>query len=183
MNSSKSIAAALAISLCSLAASAQTSAEHEQHHPDGAVPATAPSAPVTAEQQMSTMDQQLQRMRDMSRKLAQAKTPQERQALLAEHHKTMQAGMQLMGQQQAMPMTGMGMGMGMMGGASNMPSAKPGGNRELPDSGASPMGPQMMMGMMQRHAMMEKRMEMMQAMMQMMMDRMPADANRAQEVK
>ncbi len=181
MYAAKPLAVALAISWISFSAFAQTAAEHEQHHPDGAAVATAPSAPVTAEQQLSAMDQQLQRMRDMSRQLAQAKTPQERQALLAEHHKTMQAGMQMMGQPQAMPMPGMGMGM--MGGASNMPGAKPADKRELPGSAASTMGPQMMTGMMQRHAMMEKRMEMMQAMMQMMMDRLPAEANRAETTK
>jgi len=81
-------------------------------------------------------------------KMAAARTPEERQALMAEHMKLMQEGMAMMG--------GMGPGMGM----GNMPGAKgkPGGA----------MSPQM------RQQMMEKRMDMMQSMMQMMMDRMQA---------
>lgn len=173
MNASKPLALAMLIGMAAFSATAQTAAEHAQHHPDGA---TAP-AQAAPEQQMSAMDKQLQLMRDMSRKLADAKTPQERQAVMAEHQKTMQDSMKMMGQMQGMPMGGMGMmsgpmmmgGTGMPGGSATPPSAAGSTAAPAPD-----MGPQMMGQMMQRHALMEKRMDMMQAMMQMMMDRMPA---------
>lgn len=173
MNASKPLALAMLIGMATFSASAQTAAEHAQHHPDGAA-APSQAAPATPEQQMSAMDKQLQLMRDMSRKLADAKTPQERQAVMAEHQKTMQDSMKMMGQMQGMPMGGMGMmsgpmmmgGTGMPGGSATPPSAA--GSTAAPAPG---MGPQMMGQMMQRHALMEKRMDMMQAMMQMWMDR------------
>lgn len=45
---------------------------------------------------MATMDRQMQAMQSMHEKMAAAKTPQERQALMAEHMKTMQDGMRMM---------------------------------------------------------------------------------------
>jgi hypothetical protein len=148
MKASKPLAAALALVIASFVASAQTAAEHAQHHPAAApLPSAAPAAP---EAQLSDMDRHLQHMREMSRKMAEARTPEERQTLMAEHRQVMRDGMKMMGQMQGKPMAGMGMmeGTGTQGG----------------------MGPQMM----QRHALMEKRMEMMQSMMQMMMDQMSA---------
>jgi len=86
-------------------------------------------------------------MQGMHEKMMNAKTPEERSKLMAEHMKAMQEGMAMMG--------GMsGAGMGDMKGMQEMPNM--GG-----DIGA-------------RQQMMEKRMEMMQTMMKMMMDRMPA---------
>lgn len=41
-------------------------------------------------------EQQMQRMDDMHRKMMTAKTPEERQALMAEHMKAMQGGMSMM---------------------------------------------------------------------------------------
>ena len=171
MHASKPLALAMFIGLGSFAASAQTAAEHAQHHPEGTAPAQA--VPATPEQQMSAMDKQLQLMRDMSRKLADVKTPQERQAVMAEHQKTMQDSMKLMGQVAGTPMGGMGMmgGQMMMGGSPTPPMGTASGTA----APAPGMGPQMMGQMMQRHAIMEKRMEMMQTMMQMLMDR---DANK-----
>ncbi len=168
MKTFQAMAVALAIGLSAVAASAQTAAEHAQHHPDGAAPAAVQAPAATPEQQLSAMDKQLQRMREMSRKMADAKTPQERQALMAEHHKTMQDSMKMMGQMQGMPPAGMGM-MGMMANGAGTPG-------KTATSPSPAMGQQMMGGMMQRHAMMEKRMEMMESMMQMMMERLPADA-------
>jgi hypothetical protein len=89
----------------------------------------------------------------MHDKMVNAKTPEERNALMAEHMKAMQGGMATMGM---MGGTGMG-GMGGMAGMGAMQGGKP-----MPGD------------MNQRQQMMEKRMEMMQSMMQMMMDRMPA---------
>lgn len=135
MNASKPLALAMLIGITAFSALAQTPAEHAQHHPDGAaVPVQA--APATPEQQMSAMDKQLQLMRDMSRKLADAKTPQERQAVMAEHQKTMQDSMKMMGQMQGIPMGGMGMmsgqmmmgGAGMPGGSTTPPSAPTSGH-------------------------------------------------------
>ena len=131
------------LSFAALGASAQTAADHAVHHPAGAASAAAP-----AQDRMANMDTHMKAMEAMHDKMAAARTPEERQALMAEHMKLMQEGMAMMG--------GMGPGMGM----GNMPGAKgkPGGA----------MSPQM------RQQMMEKRMDMMQSMMQMMMDRMQA---------
>ncbi len=97
-----------------------------------------------AKTDMGKMDAQMKKMREMHEKMAAAKTPEERNKLMAEHMKTMQDGMQMM--------SGMGgAGMGDMKGMPNMSG----------DMGA-------------HHQMMDKRMAMMESMMQMMMDRMPA---------
>ena len=83
----------------------------------------------------------------MHEKMVAAKTPEERQALMAEHMKLMQKGMSMMKD------------MGKKGGKSAMQDG------------------QGMSGMMaDREQMMEKRMDMMESMMQMMMDRMPSGA-------
>ena len=96
---------------------------------------------------MSKMDAQMKKMREMHEKMAAAKTPEERNKLMAEHMKTMQDGMQMMGGMSAMSgMSGMD-GMKSMGDMKDMPA---------------------------HHQMMDKRMAMMESMMQMMMDRMPA---------
>ncbi|MDV7395882.1 hypothetical protein RZS08_31110, partial [Arthrospira platensis SPKY1] len=117
MNASTPMAAALVLAIASFSAMAQTAAEHEQHHPGAAAPAAAAS-PVNPEQQASAMDRHLQAMRDMNRRMAEAKTPQERQALMAEHRQVMQDSMKMMGQMQVMPKAGMGAmgGSGMQGG-------------------------------------------------------------------
>ena len=97
--------------------------------------------------QMAKMDAQMKTMQGMHEKMMNAKTPEERSKLMAEHMKAMQEGMAMMG--------GMsGAGMGDMKGMQGMPNMSG-------DIGA-------------RQQMMEKRMEMMQTMMKMMMDRMPA---------
>ena len=91
------------IGLCVAAASvgvlAQGSDGHKDHHP---AETTAPTAPAPAVAQPSQgmnpamMAAMEQRMRAMHEKMAAAKTPQERQALMAEHMKTMQDGMRMM---------------------------------------------------------------------------------------
>jgi hypothetical protein len=104
---------------------------------------------------MAQMDAHMQAMRSMHDRIVGARTPEQRQALMAEHLRLMQDGMAMMGGMGP----GAGLGMGMMSGdkgAGSMP--------------AGPMTPEM------RQQMLEKRMEMMQSMMQMMMDRMPAPA-------
>jgi hypothetical protein len=83
-------------------------------------------------------------MREMHEKMRSAKTPQERDALMADHMTAMHDGM------------GMMKGMGGMGGMVGMGDAKG-----------------MPADMSRRQQMMEHRMEMMQMMMEMMMDRLP----------
>lgn len=53
---------------------------------------------------MATMDAQTQAMRGMHEKMMAARTPEERNALMAEHMKTMQDGMTMMN---GMPAEGM----------------------------------------------------------------------------
>lgn len=108
---------------------------------------------------MAMMDAHMAKMREMHEKMTRAAgTPQERQALMAEHMKLMHEGMAMMG----------GMGPGGIGGMGM------GGMRGMAPAGAASAP----MDMATRHQMMEKRMEMMQSMMQMMMDRMGPPAAR-----
>lgn len=58
-------------------------------------------------------DHQMMKMREMHQKMMAAKTPEERQALMAEHMQAMQGGMSMMCE-----MGGHGTGMGMQGGGS-----------------------------------------------------------------
>jgi len=126
---------ALALTLlagCSAMPGGKPADEHAAHHPPGTAAATpAPGG----------YDQQMKMMQEMHRKMAEAKTPDERAALMKDHMKTMQDGMAMMGQ----------MGGGMMGGGMGM------------DDGKAPMA--------MDPAMMKRRMDMMESMMQMMMDR------------
>jgi len=114
-------------------------AAHAAHHPNTATP---PS--------MAAMQDQMKAMQEMRDKMMNAKTPEERQALMADHMKAMQGGMQMM--------RGMG-GMGAMGGSACM---------------SDPKGSPADMAKCQQT--MDQRMEMMQLMMEMMMQRMPASA-------
>ena len=91
------------IGLCVFAASVGVLAQgpdgHKDHHPAETTAPTAPTLPAASPSQamnpamMAAMEQ---RMRAMHEKMAAAKTPQERQALMAEHLKTMQDGMRMM---------------------------------------------------------------------------------------
>ena len=109
---------------------------------------SAQAGSMSAPNHMAMMDAQMKSMREMHEKMMNAKTPDERSKMMAEHMKSMQGGMAMMG-----GMGGMGGGMGGMGDMKGM---------------------QGMSGdMMAHHQMMAKRMEMMQMMMKMMMDRMP----------
>jgi len=97
----------LCIAATSVGALAQGADEHSAHHPAAAALPAASAAPapaaalpspgrVPASGDMAAMDRQMQAMRAMHEKMAAAKTPQERQALMAEHMKTMQDGMRMM---------------------------------------------------------------------------------------
>jgi len=65
--------------------------DHALHHPSAAASPAMKS------------DQQMTQMREMHQKMMAAKTPQERQALMAEHMKAMQGGMSMMCQMGAAP--------------------------------------------------------------------------------
>lgn len=111
--------------------------------------ASAQAGSMAAPNHMAMMDAQMKSMREMHEKMMSAKTPDERNKMMAEHMKSMQGGMAMMGGMGGMS-GGMGGGMGDMKGMQGM-------------SG----------DMTAHHQMMAKRMEMMQMMMKMMMDRMP----------
>ncbi|UUZ73041.1 hypothetical protein LP415_06405 [Polaromonas sp. P1(28)-8] len=147
----------IALAAAAMGSWAQTAAEHAQHHPivvaAGQPPAgqAGPAAGPASADRMAAMDRQMKAMREMHEKMVNAKTPEERNALMAEHMKTMREGMAMM------DMMG-GPGMGSMGGMQ--------GGKPMPGT------------MNERQQMMEKRMDMMQSMMQMMMDRLPAPATK-----
>ena len=139
MPSLHTLAALSAAAFITLGASAATppkAKDHPVHHP--AASASSPTA---------DMDGPMKAMRDMRDKMMNAKTPEERQALMADHMKAMQDGMQTM--------KGMG-GMGSMGG-------KTSGKSMPPD-------------MAKHRQTMGQRMDMMEMMMEMMMQRAPDPA-------
>jgi len=141
--------AALTTATLATSAGAANDGQQESHHPaaTGAVQIAqaTPGNPAMGMGGMATAPgyaDQMKAMQQMHEKMVAAKTPAERNALMAEQMKLMQNGMNMMG--------GMG-GMGGMG------------------AGAAPGKPA---DMAARQGMMEQRMDMMQSMMQMMMDRM-----------
>ena len=145
--SALTLAAALAFASTSTLA-ANHEQDHTEHHPE-APAAVAPAPDMGAKVPPQAMQKQMQAMKAMHEKMMNAKTPEERSALMAEHMQTMRDGMGMM---QKMGQSG---GMGGMGGM-----------------GASKGGKAMACDMHESHRMMGMRMEMMESMMQMMMDRM-----------
>jgi hypothetical protein len=103
MKSIRILAAACALlAVCS--ASAQTASAGAAKQ--ATTPVHAASMPGgSASDRMLMMDKQMQSMRQMHDRMARARTPEERQALMAEPTKLMQEGMSMMG----------GMGPGTMG--------------------------------------------------------------------
>lgn len=78
--------AAVALSGC---AAVQSDQDHAAHHPsDASSPAEAPAQ----------MDMRMKSMQEMHEKMMAAKTPEERQALMSEHMKSMRGGMAMTGQ-------------------------------------------------------------------------------------
>ena len=163
MNITRSLAAASICMLLSSATWAIDSDAHNTHHPD-AVTSSSKAAKVDtkttskseskmhdsmAQESMEKMDSQMKMMNEMHEKMVNAKTPDERKLLMADHMKAMQGGMTMMGD--------ISKSCGM-----SMTDSKP-KNTMKSDMGSD---------MATHHKMMEKRMEMMETMMQMMMDRM-----------
>ena len=142
----------VALAAAAMGAAAQPAAEQAPRTPNAPAAGQPPASQSgTAARRgdadrMAAMDRQMKIMREMHEKMARAKTPEERNALMAEHMKTIQEGMATMN------MMG-GPGMGPMGGMQ--------GGKPMPGN------------MNERQQMMEKRMEMMQSMMRMMMERLP----------
>ena len=107
---------------CGSLAMAQSEQDHAAHHPavvsapasaaksttPKAAPKPAAKASAPTPVQVETVMKSMQEMHD---KMMAAKTSDERQALMADHMKTMQEGMAMMGQMQGS--TGMGGGMPM----------------------------------------------------------------------
>ncbi len=145
----RSISALAVIAFASVAttAGAATDEQHDSHHPASApavqVAQAKPGMAASATPGMQGMDAQMKAMQEMHAKMMAAKTPEERNALMADHMKTMQGGMAMM--------EGMS-GMGGMGAAA--PRGTP-------------------TDMARRQQMLEQRMDMMTMMMEMMMDRLP----------
>jgi hypothetical protein len=158
-------AAVLAVALVACAQAptvAGASPEHASHHPAAASTQGAAATPAQPDP-MAMMDKHMQAMREMHDKMDRARTPEERQALMADHAKLMREGMSMMGGMGHGGAGHGGMGMGGMGCA----------------MGRTAGAPQAAADMAMCQQMMEKRMDMMQSMMQMMMDRMHAPASGA----
>lgn len=105
---------ALSASAAALAQVAASEQDHAAHHPPGASAPAAPQAPQGTPAAGATM----QSMRAMHDKMMAAKSPEERQALMADHMKAMQDGMAMMGRMKrekgGMSPQGMGQRMDMM---------------------------------------------------------------------
>lgn len=133
----------------------------------GTMNAASPAAgtpPMTmgASGSMAAPDARMKAMQEMHRKMVNASTPADRQALMADHMKAMQGGMAMMKEMQAMHGAGGMGGMGMMGSSGNAtPMAGMGDGKGMPAD------------MAKRHQMMADHMAMMQTMMDMLADRMP----------
>jgi hypothetical protein len=100
--------------------------DHSAHHPAGE---TAPSSPATTAGQPD-MAVHMKAMQSLRERMAQARTPEERRALMDEHMKLMHEGMAMMGGGMARQ-GGMG---GMMGGRMGAPNASPEACRQMMES-------------------------------------------------
>ena len=82
--------------------------QHKAHHPAGSAPAVASkSMQGKPSLQIALMDTQIKAMEAMHDKMMVAKTPEERNALMAEHMQAMQDGVTMMNGMAARGMNGM----------------------------------------------------------------------------
>ena len=141
---------ALSLAIASLGAWAQTTADPAQHRAKttNSVKDSSRQSASKAERmaRLDAMDSKMKTMHAIHEQMLSAKTPQERNALMAAHMNAMREGME------SINMMGPD-GMGPMQGEKHFPRNPS-----------------------ERQQMMEKRMEMMELMMRMAMDRMPATA-------
>jgi hypothetical protein len=98
---------------------ASVTKQDDTHHPASASASAAaksaaamPGKPAMKDA-IGKMDMQMGMMRDMHEKMMAAKTPEQRNAMMAEHMKMMQDGMAMMGNMKMMGGAGMGMKSGM----------------------------------------------------------------------
>ena len=104
-----SLALALTVAVPATLAWAAQDEEHARHHPAPAVSAAGSKAVSdTSAAAMGRMDGQTKTMALMHEKILAAKTPEERNALMTEHMKTMQDGMSMMNGMYSGGMGGMG---------------------------------------------------------------------------
>ena len=104
----RTISLALGLVTAGATALAAQDDQHTAHHPAGA--ASAPetkAAPSRPSAQIALMDTQLKAMGAVHDKMMAAKTPEERNALMAEHMQAMQDAMTMMNGMAARGMTGM----------------------------------------------------------------------------
>ena len=99
---------ALSLAIPAVQTWAATAAEQAAHHPAGA--AATPAAktmPNKSKVAMAGMDSQMKAMQEMHSKMMTAQKPEDRNALMPEHMKTMQDGMTMMNGMSAGGMSGM----------------------------------------------------------------------------
>ncbi|MBC7954679.1 MAG: hypothetical protein H7Y33_02250 [Cytophagales bacterium] len=88
---------ALALITAGATAGAAPADEHKGHHPAGAASAPVSKSTTTkTTPDMARMANQMKAMQEMHDKMMAAKTPDERNALMGEHMKTMHDGMAMM---------------------------------------------------------------------------------------
>ena len=157
MMSIRLISIAAVAATLGLAGCAQTRYGHMAHHPGAAAAATGQAMPMAGPGgPMARMDDHMTAMRAMHDRMSRARTPEERNALIAEHHKLMQDGMGMMG----------GMGPGGPGGMGGMGPGGMGGMGGMMGPGTGPAAGDPAA----RQQWMEKRMEMMEEMMEQMLE-------------
>ena len=97
MKLAHSLLLALALATVGTSTWAAQHDQHQGHHPAGAASAPASNAMSSkAGPDLARMDTQMKAMREMHDQMMAAKTPEERNALMAEHMKAMQEGMTMM---------------------------------------------------------------------------------------
>lgn len=91
-----------------LALAGEAAVDHSAHHAASSSAASSPAQAVQPPTSSQAADDQMKAMHAMHEKMMAAKTPQERQALMKEHMKLMNAGMSMMekmsGDSKDMPM-------------------------------------------------------------------------------
>ena len=94
---SLSLTLAISVSAMGAPAWAADADPHQAHHPEGTASAPATKAmPGKSRAAMARMDDQMKAMHEMHDTMMAAKTPAERDALMAEHMKIMQNSMTMM---------------------------------------------------------------------------------------
>jgi hypothetical protein len=108
MKLATSLSVALAVAITGAQTWGATPAEHDAHHPARAASSpVARTTPGKSKLAMAGIDSQMKSMQEMHNKMMAAKTPEERNALMAEHMKTMQDGMAMMNEMSPGGMSGM----------------------------------------------------------------------------